>query len=463
MPSPVLNVVVLAAGKGTRMRSNLPKVLHTVAQKPMVQHVLDTAVVIGAQKIQLIYGHGAEHLQTQLADFANMHAVEWVEQAEQLGTGHAVQQAIPNIQDSDTVLILYGDVPLTKPETLQNLLAAKANHALALLTVNLPNPSGYGRILRNSDGKITGIVEHKDASDAEREIQEVNTGMMAADGKALKRWLSQLSNNNVQGEYYLTDIVAMAEAEGVMIASSQPAEIAEVEGANNRIQLAALERAYQLRKAEELMVAGATLLDPSRIDVRGDVTVGEDVVIDVNVVLEGNVNIGDGAVIEPNCVIRDSQIAAGARIKANSVLEGASVGENAQVGPFARLRPGTELAEGAAVGNFVEIKKSYLGQGAKAGHLSYIGDANVGAGANIGAGTITCNYDGVNKHKTEIGAGAFIGSNSSLVAPVSIGNNATTGAGSVVTTSVADGELAVGRAKQRNISGWKRPTKKGAE
>ncbi|EGN76079.1 UDP-N-acetylglucosamine diphosphorylase/glucosamine-1-phosphate N-acetyltransferase [Idiomarina sp. A28L] len=463
MPSPVLNVVVLAAGKGTRMRSNLPKVLHPVAQKPMVQHVLDTALLVGAQQLQLVYGHGAEQLQAHLAEFSEQQGVTWVEQAEQLGTGHAVQQTIPNISDNDTVLILYGDVPLTRPETLQNLLAAKADNALALLTVTLPDPSGYGRIVRDNQGKITGIVEHKDANEHQRAITEVNTGMMAADGKALKRWLSQLDNNNVQGEYYLTDIVAMAASEGVHIASSQPTEIAEVEGANNRVQLAALERAYQQRKAEELMIAGATLLDPARIDVRGNVSVGEDVVIDINVVLEGNVSIGDGAVIEPNCVIRDSQIGAGARIKANSVLEGARVGENAQVGPFARLRPGTELAKGAAVGNFVEIKKSYLGEGAKAGHLSYIGDTSVGANANIGAGTITCNYDGVNKHKTEIGAGAFIGSNSSLVAPVSIGENATTGAGSVVTVNVADGELAVGRAKQRNISGWKRPTKKGVE
>ena len=460
MPSPVLNVVVLAAGKGTRMRSNLPKVLHPVAQKPMVQHVLDTALLIGAQQLQLVYGHGAEQLQAHLADFSQQHGVNWVEQAEQLGTGHAVQQVIPHISDNDTVLILYGDVPLTRPETLQNLLAAKADNALALLTVTLPDPTGYGRIVRASNGAITGIVEHKDASAEQHLIAEVNTGMMAADGKALKRWLSQLDNNNVQGEYYLTDIVAMAAAEGVHIASSQPAEIAEVEGANNRVQLAALERAYQRRKADELMIAGATLMDPARIDVRGNVSVGEDVVIDINVVLEGNVSIGDGAVIEPNCVIRNSVIGAGARIKANSVLEGAEVGNGAQAGPFARLRPGTKLGEGAAIGNFVEVKNTVFGEGAKAGHLSYLGDAEIGAGANIGAGTITCNYDGVNKHKTAIGAGAFIGSNSSLVAPVTIGSMATTGAGSVVTSNVADNELAVGRAKQRNIAGWKRPVKK---
>lgn len=460
MPSPHLNVVVLAAGKGTRMRSNLPKVLHPVAEKPMVQHVLDTALAIGAEQLQLVYGHGAEHLQARLANFSAEHSVQWVEQAEQLGTGHAVQQTVANIGDSDTVLILYGDVPLTRPETLQQLLAVQANTALALLTVTLPNPTGYGRIVRNDQGEIVGIVEQKDANPEQLAITEVNTGMLAANGKALKRWLQNLNNNNAQGEYYLTDIVAMAAAEGVQIASSQPVEIAEVEGANNRVQLAALERAYQARQAEQLMLNGATLLDPARVDVRGTVSLGEDVVIDVNVVLAGSVSIGDGVVIEPNCVIRDSVIAAGARIKANSVLEGAEVGPQAQVGPFARLRPGTVLATKAAVGNFVEVKNSHFGEGAKAGHLTYLGDARIGAGANIGAGTITCNYDGVNKHLTEIGAGAFIGSNSSLVAPVRVGEMATTGAGSVITTAVADHELAVGRAKQRNISGWKRPVKK---
>ncbi|TRW48720.1 UDP-N-acetylglucosamine diphosphorylase/glucosamine-1-phosphate N-acetyltransferase [Aliidiomarina halalkaliphila] len=457
MTQPSLNVVILAAGKGTRMRSSLPKVLHPVAQKPMVAHVLDTALALGADHLQLVYGHGAEQLKAAL----NEYDVNWVEQAKQLGTGHAVQQVIPHIQDNETVLILYGDVPLTRPETLQGLLAAKGNNALALLTVTLPDPTGYGRIVRTENGEISGIVEHKDASPAQHRIQEVNTGMMAANGADLKRWLKNLDNNNAQGEFYLTDVVAMAAAEGVQIASAQPKDIPEVEGANNRLQLAGLERAYQLRQAEALMIAGATLLDPARIDVRGMVRVGEDVVIDVNVVLEGNVFIGDGVVIEPNCVIRDSHIANGARIKANSVVEGAKIGEQAQVGPFARLRPGAELAKDAAVGNFVEMKKSYLGEGAKAGHLTYLGDATIGAGANIGAGTITCNYDGVNKHKTQIGAGAFIGSNSSLVAPVNIGAGAITGAGSVITTEVPDHALAVGRAKQRNIEGYKRPSKKG--
>lgn len=457
MTTTAINAVILAAGKGTRMRSALPKVLHPVAQKPMVAHVIESAQALGAERINLVYGHGGEQLQTRLSDYA----VDWVEQAEQLGTGHAVQQAIPQINDQDTVLILYGDVPLTRIETLQALLAAKADSPFALLTVTLPDPTGYGRIVRDSQGNITGIVEHKDATPEQHKITEVNTGIMAVNGEALKRWLSQLDSNNAQGEFYLTDIVAMAAAEGVAIASSQPAQISEVEGANNRVQLAGLERAYQQRQAEALMMAGATLLDPARIDVRGNVTVGADVVIDVNVVFEGQVTIEEGVVIEPNCIIRDSCIAAGALIKANSVLEGAKVGPAAQVGPFARLRPGAELAKDAAVGNFVEMKKSYLGEGAKAGHLTYLGDATIGAGANIGAGTITCNYDGVNKHQTEIGRGAFIGSNSSLVAPVQIGDDATIGAGSVITTKVGDQELAVARGKQRNIAGWKRPVKKG--
>jgi len=359
-----LNVVILAAGKGTRMRSNLPKVLHPVAHKPMVAHVIETAQRLGAAKTQLVYGHGGDLLQEKLATYA----VRWVEQAEQLGTGHAVQQAIPHIDDNDQVLILYGDVPLTQQSTLEQLLLAKGDSALALLTVTLPNPTGYGRIERNADNRVTGIVEHKDATPEQHKICEVNTGIMVANGSAIKRWLQALDNNNAQGEYYLTDVVAMAAAEGVDIKTAQPATIAEVEGANNRVQLAALERAFQLRQAEELMLNGATLMDPARIDVRGQVDIGNDVVIDVNVVFEGNVSLGEGVVIEPNCVIRNSTIGNGARIKANSVLENAVVGELAQVGPFARLRPGAELKKGAAVGNFVEMKGAVLGEGAKAGH-----------------------------------------------------------------------------------------------
>ena len=452
-----LNAVILAAGKGTRMRSALPKVLHPVAYKPMVAHVIETAQGLGADKVQLIYGHGAEQLQAQLSDYP----VNWVEQAEQLGTGHAVQQAIPNIGDADTVLILYGDVPLIQQASLEQLLDAKGDEDLALLTVTLSDPTGYGRIIRDNDGVISGIVEHKDATAAQRLVTEVNTGIMAANGKALKRWLMALSNDNVQGEYYLTDVVAMAANEGVNIASSQPPSASDVEGANNRVQLAALERAYQKRQAETLMLAGATLMDPARIDVRGRVEIENDVVIDVNVIFEGDVYLGEGAVIEANCILRDCRIGKNARVKANSVIEGATLGDNSQAGPFARLRPGTELGKDAAVGNFVELKNSRLGEGAKAGHLTYLGDAAIGAGANVGAGTITCNYDGANKYKTEVGDHAFIGSNSSLVAPVRIGHGATTGAGSVITQDIDDNELGVGRARQRNISGWKRPTKTG--
>lgn len=455
MTSSALNVIILAAGKGTRMRSQLPKVLHPVAQKPMVAHIIETAQTLQAGRIQLIYGHGGDVLKEQLQDYP----LSWIEQREQLGTGHAVQQAIPHIEDTDTVLILSGDVPLIRAETLHELLNAKGSSNLAILTVNPPDPSGYGRIVRDSDNQIIGIVEHKDATESQRRIGEINSGIMAANGKALKRWLEALDNNNVQGEFYLTDIVAMAADEGVAIASSQPVDAAEVEGANTRIQLAALERAFQRRQAEQLMIAGATLIDPARVDVRGHVEIAPDVVIDVNVILEGEVRLGEGVVIEPNCILRNCTLGTGVRVKANTVIEGAILGDYAQVGPFARLRPGSELANHAAVGNFVEMKKSYLGEGAKAGHLSYLGDATIGAGANIGAGTITCNYDGANKFATKIGPGAFIGSNTSLVAPVSIGAGAVTGAGSVITQSVNDEELGVGRARQRNISGWKRPVK----
>ena len=451
-----LNAIILAAGKGTRMRSALPKVLHPIAHKPMVAHVIETVTSLGADAIQLVYGHGGDLLKERLADYS----VNWVEQKEQLGTGHAVQQVIPHIQDNDNVLILFGDGPLIQQETLEDLLNAKGSAELALLTVTLEDPSGYGRIIRDNDGHITGIVEHKDATDAQRLIKEINTGIMAANGKVLKRWLNALTNDNAQGEYYLTDVVAMAASEGVTIASSQPEQASDVEGVNDRMQLAALERAYQRRQAKQLMLAGATLMDPARIDVRGTVEIENDVVVDVNVIFEGNVYLAEGAVIEANCVLRDCRIGKNARVKANSVIEGAVLGENAQAGPFARLRPGTELSKNAAVGNFVEIKNTFLGEGAKSGHLTYLGDATIGTGANIGAGTITCNYDGVNKFKTEVGDAAFIGSNSSLVAPVRIGDGATTGAGSVITQDIDDNDLGIGRSRQRNISGWKRPSKK---
>ncbi len=453
-----LRVVILAAGKGTRMRSDLPKVLHKVANKPMVEHVIDTARSLKPEAINLIYGHGGEQLQKTIQG----EDLTWVEQREQLGTGHAVQQVIPYLKDDEKVVILYGDVPLLTESTLIKLLTATQTTELGLLTMTLDDPNGYGRIVRNTAKQVTGIVEQKDANAGQLAIQEVNTGIMIADGAKLKAWLENLSNDNAQKEYYLTDIVAMAAEQGVTIATAQPDATYEVEGANNRQQLAQLERAFQRRQADELMTQGVTLIDPARFDCRGKLTVGNDVTFDINVVIEGDVTIGNNVTVEPNCVIKDATIGDNTVIRANSHIEGAAVAKNCKVGPFARLRPGAELADEAQVGNFVEMKKSRLGKGSKASHLTYLGDAQVGEYANIGAGTITCNYDGVNKFLTEIGNGAFIGSNSSLVAPVKIGNNATVGAGSVVTREVADEELAVARGKQRNISGWQRPQKKGS-
>ncbi|MGM0481015.1 MAG: bifunctional UDP-N-acetylglucosamine diphosphorylase/glucosamine-1-phosphate N-acetyltransferase GlmU [Pseudomonadota bacterium] len=453
-----LRIVILAAGKGTRMRSNLPKVLHTVANKPMVEHVIDCARALNPSAIDLIYGHGAEQLKQRVTGSD----LNWIEQQQQLGTGHAVQQALPHIKDDEKVLVLYGDVPLLTPDTVKGLLDASADTELGLLTMYLNNPLGYGRIIRDQDQQIQGIVEQKDANLDQLRIDEVNTGIMVASGDRFKQWLQDLSNDNAQQEYYLTDVVAMAAEQGVEIASAQPKQTSEVEGANNRQQLAALERAYQWRMAEQVMTAGATLIDPARFDCRGQLEVGADVVIDVNVVFEGDVQLGHGVVIEPNCVIKDAHIGDGSVVRANSHIEGATLAKNCKVGPFARLRTGSVLAEEAQVGNFVEMKKSRLGKGSKASHLTYLGDTQVGEFANIGAGTITCNYDGANKSVTEIGDKAFIGSNSSLVAPVSIGANATVGAGSVITRPVAEDELAVGRGKQRNINNWQRPQKKGS-
>ncbi|MFK3978576.1 bifunctional UDP-N-acetylglucosamine diphosphorylase/glucosamine-1-phosphate N-acetyltransferase GlmU [Shewanella vesiculosa] len=449
-----LNVVILAAGKGTRMRSDLPKVLHPIAHKSMVQHVIDTANALGSDAIQLVYGYGADKLQTALGE----QALNWVLQAEQLGTGHAVAQANPNINDNDTVLILYGDVPLIQQSTLEALLAVRPVNGLAILTVNLPNPSGYGRIVREQ-GSVVGIVEQKDANAEQLAITEVNTGIMVVPGKQLKAWLNRLSNNNAQGEYYLTDIIAMAKADGVEISTSQPQSAIEVEGANNRVQLAQLERAYQARAAEKLMLDGANLRDPARIDIRGDVTVGMDVMIDVNVIFQGKVTLGNNVTIGAGAILIDCDIADNAEIKPYTIVEGAKLGQAASAGPFARLRPGAELKEDAHIGNFVEIKKSVLGKGSKAGHLAYLGDAHIGAGVNIGAGTITCNYDGANKFITTIEDGVFVGSDTQLVAPVTIGKNATLGAGSTITKDVAENELVITRVKQRHITGWQRPIK----
>jgi bifunctional UDP-N-acetylglucosamine pyrophosphorylase/glucosamine-1-phosphate N-acetyltransferase len=449
-----LDIVILAAGQGTRMRSALPKVLHPVAGSSMLGHVIHSARQLSPQSIQVVIGHGADQVRERLsADDLN-----FVLQDKQLGTGHAVAQAVPAL-NADTVLILYGDVPLIEVETLNRLLTLVNDQQLGLLTVNLNDPTGYGRIVRDAQNRVSAIVEHKDASEAEKAIKEGNTGILAVPGKRLADWLGRLSNNNAQGEYYLTDVIAMAVSDGLTVATAQPLDAMEVQGANDRKQLAELERHYQLRAAHRLMAQGVTLRDPSRFDVRGEVTVGRDVLIDINVILEGTVVIEDDVSIGPNCVIKDSTLRKGAIIKANSHLEGAIVGEAADAGPFARLRPGSVLEARAHVGNFVELKNAHLGEGAKAGHLTYLGDAVIGARSNIGAGTITCNYDGANKHKTVLGEDVFIGSNNSLVAPVDISTGATTAAGSTITQDVAAEQLGVARARQRNIDGWKRPVK----
>ncbi|MEH6557608.1 MAG: bifunctional UDP-N-acetylglucosamine diphosphorylase/glucosamine-1-phosphate N-acetyltransferase GlmU [Oceanicoccus sp.] len=448
-------VVILAAGRGTRMRSKYPKVLHPIAGKPMVEHVISSARNIDAEAIHVVIGHGAELVRDRIKG----PDIQWAMQEQQLGTGHAVAQAMPNVNEDAIVLVAYGDVPLVATETLAALVAAADQSTLSLLTVFLDDPQGYGRIVRR-DGAIQAIVEQKDASKEQLAISEINTGILAVSAAKLNRWLPQLSANNAQEEYYLTDIIAMAVADGMTVSAHHPRTELEVEGVNNRKQLATLERFYQQQQAEQLMADGVTLADPERIDVRGKMTVGEDIFIDVNCVFIGEVFIGDDVSIGPNCVIENSSIGLGSVIKANSILEGASVGVTCEVGPFARLRPGTDLSAKAKIGNFVETKKATIGEGSKVNHLSYIGDANIGIGANVGAGTITCNYDGVNKSVTNIGDGAFVGSNSSLVAPVSVGKNATVGAGSTITADVADNQLGVARGKQRNINDWKRPIKK---
>ena len=449
-----LDIVILAAGQGTRMRSALPKVLHPVAGDSMLGHVIHSARKLSPQRIHVVIGHGADVVQERLA----ADDLNFVMQEKQLGTGHAVAQALPELT-ADTVLILYGDVPLIEVETLQRLLKKVNAEQLGLLTVNLVDPTGYGRIVRDEDNRVCAIVEHKDATDAQKAITEGNTGILAVPGKRLADWLGRLSNNNAQGEYYLTDVIAMAVNDGLVVATEQPHDPMEVQGANDRKQLAELERHYQQREARRLMALGVTLRDPARFDVRGDVTVGRDVLIDINVILEGRVVIEDDVVIGPNCVIKDSTLRKGVVIKANSHLDGAIMGEGSDAGPFARLRPGSVLEAKAHVGNFVELKNAHLGEGVKAGHLTYLGDTVIGARTNIGAGTITVNYDGANKHKTQIGEDVFIGSNNSLIAPVTIGDGSNTAAGSTITQDVDKSQLAVARARQRNIDGWKRPVK----
>lgn len=450
-----LSVVILAAGKGTRMYSDLPKVLHKVAGKPMVKHVIDTAKQLSADQIHLIYGHGADLLKARLAD----EPVNWVFQAEQLGTGHAMQQAAPFFKDDENILMLYGDAPLITKETLEKLIAAKPENGIALLTVNLENPTGYGRIIREN-GSVVAIVEQKDANPEQLKITEVNTGVMVSDGASFKKWLARLDNNNAQGEYYMTDVIGLANQDGFQVAAVTAEDIMEVEGANNRLQLNALERYYQRKQAKALLLAGVSLADPERFDLRGELVHGKDCEIDINVIIEGKVVLGNNVRIGAGAVLKNVTLHDNVEIKPYSVLEDSIIGESADVGPFARLRPGAELAAKAHVGNFVEIKKAVIGEGSKVGHLTYIGDAEVGANVNVGAGVITCNYDGANKFKTIIGDDVFVGSDSQLVAPVTIEKGATIGAGSTITKNVAKNELVITRVPQRHIQGWQRPTKK---
>ncbi len=450
-----LSVAILAAGKGTRMYSDLPKVLHPLAGKPMVQHVIDTASKLGAKQVHLVYGHGGDLLKKTLAN----QPINWVLQAEQLGTGHAMQQAAPYFSDDENVLMLYGDVPLIAEETLDRLINAKPEGGIGLLTVKLDDPSGYGRIVRK-DGQVVSIVEHKDATAEQHKINEINTGILVASGKDLKRWLAKLDNNNAQGEFYITDIIALAHAEGNAIEAVHPTRLSEVEGVNNRLQLSRLERVYQSEQAESLLLAGVMLNDPARFDLRGELVHGRDITIDTNVIIEGKVVLGDRVFIGSGCVLKDCVIGNDSVISPYSVIENAELNVGCTVGPFARLRPGAKLEQDAHVGNFVEIKNSRLGKGSKAGHLSYLGDAEIGDRVNIGAGTITCNYDGANKFKTIIGDDVFVGSDTQLVAPVSVANGATIGAGTTVTSNVGENELVISRVKQKHITGWQRPVKK---
>ncbi|MEZ5446544.1 MAG: bifunctional UDP-N-acetylglucosamine diphosphorylase/glucosamine-1-phosphate N-acetyltransferase GlmU [Gammaproteobacteria bacterium] len=451
-----LSVIILAAGQGTRMKSRLPKVLHPLAGRPMLEHVYAATKRFSATEVHIVYGHGGERVREALGHLK----ARWVEQARQLGTGHAVMQAMPSVKPASTALILYGDVPLITHSTLQRLVDAAGRRDLALLTVRLENPTGYGRIVRDSHGDVQRIVEQKDASESEQAIHEVNTGMMAVSAKLLRGWVDRLSNKNAQKEYYLTDVIEMAVADKVRINTVSPESPFEVMGVNDRAQLAELERHYQFEQAQHLMRQGVTLRDPSRFDLRGELEVGQDVSIDVNVVIEGRVKLGNRVSVGPNNVLRDVSIGDDVTILANCVIEDAAVGDGARLGPFARIRPETVLGADVHVGNFVEVKKSVVARGSKLNHLSYIGDADIGSNTNIGAGTITCNYDGANKHKTIIGDDVFIGSDCQLVAPVRVGDGATLGAGTTLAKDAPAGKLTISRVRQQVVDNWQRPRKK---
>jgi bifunctional UDP-N-acetylglucosamine pyrophosphorylase/glucosamine-1-phosphate N-acetyltransferase len=451
-----LSVVILAAGQGKRMASDLPKVLQPIAGRPMLAHVIDAARSLKPAAIVIVHGHGA----ARVRDAFPAADIRWVLQAEQKGTGHAVMQAMPGIPDDHTVLVLFGDVPLVQSAALGGLVARSSGQALALLSAVLPDPTGYGRVIRDAAGRAVRIVEEKDASEPERAIAEINTGILAAPAARLRTWLSALKADNAQSEYYLTDCVSAAVRDGCAVEAIIAGTAAEVLGVNDKVQLAEVETAHRRAKALELMRAGVTVIDPARLDIRGDVRCGRDVELDINVILAGQVTLGDRVKVGPGCVLRDCEIGADTEIRAHSVVEGAVTGARCVVGPFARLRPGTNLADAVHVGNFVEIKNSELGAGSKANHLSYVGDTSVGSAVNVGAGTVTCNYDGASKHRTTIGDGAFIGSGTMLVAPVTVGEQATIGAGSTITRPAPAGKLTVERGRQQTVENWKRPERK---
>jgi bifunctional UDP-N-acetylglucosamine pyrophosphorylase/glucosamine-1-phosphate N-acetyltransferase len=451
-----LSVVILAAGQGKRMVSDLPKVLQPLAGRSLLAHVIDTARMLGPAAIHVVHGHGAALVRAAFPQ----PDIHWVLQVEQRGTGHAVARAMPGIAADQTVLVLYGDVPLIQPATLRLLVSRTGPDALAFLSAHLPDPSGYGRVIRDRAGRVARIVEHRDAGPEERTIAEINTGLLAAPAARLGAWLAALKSDNAQGEYYLTDCIGAAVRDGCAVEAVAAESATEVLGVNDKLQLAEVETAHRKNRAHELMLAGVTIVDPARLDVRGEVRCGRDVVLEINVILEGRVTLGDRVRIGPGCVLRDCEIGADSEVRAHSLVEGSVAGSRCIIGPFARLRPGTRLADAVHVGNFVEVKNSDIGAGSKANHLSYVGDTSIGAKVNVGAGTVTCNYDGVNKHRTSIGDNAFIGSGTMLVAPVSVGADATIGAGSTITKPAPAGKLTVERSRQQVIDNWKRPEKK---